>query len=164
MNTKLYSPIVQLLVIWALLLTGCAGGGPEILDGQVINIFHSTAEWIVDGCKAGACGSEIFTKGNLIVYSRPFLENASFIITSDGIPTDKLSQVTGNLVNLRTWDQFRAWMLENGWTLASSGPALQMALEIGASISAMELVPIFSIALGTPGDMPEWVVGEVSNE
>lgn len=162
MNSKLQHPIIQYLVFLAFVLSACAGGGPQIADGQVINIFHSTAEWIIDGCKAGACGSEIFTKGNLIVYSRPFLENASFIITSDGIPTDKLSQVTGNLVNLRTWDLFRAWLLENGWTLVSSGPALQTVLEVGASVSAMELVPIFSWV--APADVPEWIVGDTSSE
>lgn len=160
MNTNQKIAIVIFIMFY---MTGCAAGGPQIVDGQVINIFHSTAEWIVDGCKAGACGSEIFSKGNLLVYSRPFLENAAFIIADKGMPTDKLAQVTGNLVNLETWADLRAWLLANGWTLVSSGSAFHSALEIGASIAGMEIVPVFSIVL-SPAELPEWVAGEQSNE
>ena len=162
-STTIRNRQIAYLIFVMIYLTGCTAG-PQISTGDVINLYSGTASWIVDGCLRGECATHIYTKGNLVVFARPFIDNVAFVVTSKGVPVDKLNGLSGNLVNCSTWADFQAWMLSNGFTVVSTlGPMFKTALSVGASIASMELVPIFGIIL-TPSELPEWVAGEVSNE
>lgn len=143
---KNFANLVALLLAASVLLASCAGGiaPPPIPDKEVLSLYHQTAEWIIDGCLNGACSSEIFTNGKLVVYARPFIENVAFVVTSKGIPTEKLTGVLGNLVSVQTWDDFKTWMIGNGFKIVTAGmPAYRTFVDIAARVSSMELAPIF---------------------
>ena len=159
MNTK-RTPIIFYLIIVAIYATSCASG-PEIMGGDVLSLHKGTAEWIIDGCMRGECASYIYVKDQLIVYARPLVDNVAFIVTSKGIPTDKLTGLTGNLVNCETWRGFQDWLFANGFTIVSAGaPAYRLVLGVAQSIASMELIPIFSLNFMEPGELPEWIAGE----
>jgi hypothetical protein len=144
MNNKNLTNLVALLLAASVLLASCAGAPPAIIEGEVISLYHQTAEWIIDGCMNGACSSEIFTNGKLVVYARPFVENVAFVVTSKGIPTEKLTGVLGNLVNVDTWGAFKEWMVANGYKIVTAGmPAYRTFVDVASRVATMELAPIF---------------------
>jgi hypothetical protein len=163
MNTT-KRPILTYLVFLAIYLTACASG-PQIGTGDVINLYHTTAEWIVDGCMSGECASHIYVKDQLIVYARPLVDNVAFVVTSKGIPVDKLTGLSGNLVNCETWQDFQAWMLSNGFTVASvTAPVYRTVMSVAGAMANMELIPIFALVLTPETPLPEWITGSVTSE
>ena len=143
---------IEFLVIYAvliLLLSGCAAvsSGPTILDGQAQGIYHTTAQWIIDGALDGEPFSKVFvhyTKG-VTVYARPLVDNIAFVCTyRTGGSCQTWKDLTGTLVNPKTWTEVEKILIDHGYKLiTTSGLAAKSAAEVVGSI---ELMPVFVIA------------------
>lgn len=148
-----YTNLILMLVI----LSACSGG-PQIANGEVSNLYHTTAEWLIHGCENGACGSEIISNGRLTVYARPFIDNVGFIITDKFMDAEKMKNVTGNLVTTDTWSGIKQWMLDNGYKVITAGsPFFEKAVSTARNIAISGFTLLLSVDLESLDQLPDLI-------
>jgi hypothetical protein len=150
MKTNSFQQTIILFALLQLLISGC-GAAP--LDGEAVNLFYGTSQWIIDGCIYGECGSQIFynAQTQLVVYARPFLDGVAFVVEKNGAVVKDPQGFSGNLVNLRTWHGFRDWLIASGFAQVVDSAVYRAYM---VSLTARELVPIFAIGV-SPGFVPD---------
>jgi len=126
-SNSILSHVMFVLVVLA--LTACSGPLPiaPIVDGEIVALYPGTTQYIASQALEGAPGTQILFKENLVVFARYIEDGYGFVVvdSSAKAAVTDVSKVGGNLVNCKTWTEFKDWLTANGWQ--AIGPSLVTA-------------------------------------
>jgi hypothetical protein len=137
-------------LVFMVILSGC-GGAPPIADGEVVSIWHGFSRLVMQDAITGRVGTEIFVKEGYVLFAKATEQGMAFVaINTEELSSAKVCDIVtcGNIVNIKTWGEFRQWLVEEqGWT----AQIIPLAVRIGkwAAEQATRLQPtIFVIPAG----------------
>jgi hypothetical protein len=122
-KVSIYTNLIVILL--ALSLSACSAvRAAAPVDGDVVGLLAGTTNWMIGQMSkyvlpVGAEALYNVQKG-LLVIGMPFHEGYGFTILDKNTFTaledvNVANSLCGNYVNCATWEQFRNWLLANGW-------------------------------------------------
>ena len=142
---------ITLILCLITVTTACASAPPSPVDGDVVNLFYGTSRYIVNQAGMLQSGTQLFESSELYVFARGYSQGFGFV------PVDKATLevvndpgvLRGNLVNLKTWQEFRDFLTSHGFEILQSVPA---AVQAFVASTANTLTTFYVLPAGALGE------------